>query len=137
MYLEDQTDGLVQSITSLVDAIRNNEAMSSIRNHMTTICGTIENVATSVERTANEPSTYQIALMEKSRPILTILQDCRAQMTQARDESSAYDNTPGEKDFTQKLPPLAFKIARETKELVSRIMAVEAGRGGGADDDFS
>lgn len=110
--------------------------MPTIRTHMTTIIGTIENVVTSVERTANEPSSYQSALTEKSRPVMAILQDCREKMMQASQESSAFDNKPEEKDFTQKLPPLAFKIARETKELVSRIMAIEAGRGG-AEEDFS
>ena len=35
------------------------------------------------------------------------------------------------KEFTKMLPPLAFKIARETKELVQRLDHV-----GAADEDF-
>merc|ERR1711939_57846 len=134
MYLEDQTDGLVHSITSLVDAIRNNEAMPTIQNHITTIAGTIENVVTSVERTSSELSSYQALLVEKSQPIVSILQDCREKLLQASTASAGYDGSQPSKEFTQKLPPLAFQVARETKELVSRIMAIEAGRG---EEDFS
>ncbi|OCT49505.1 putative cell polarity protein [Cladophialophora carrionii] len=131
MYLEDQTDGLVQSITSLVDSVRNNDAMPTIQLHMTTISGTIEDIINSVDRTGNEPSSYQTTLREKSGPIVSILRNCREQMAQVSNESTT------EKEVLQQLPPLAFRIARETKELVSRVMAIEAGPGRGADDDFS
>jgi hypothetical protein len=131
MYLEDQTDGLVQSITSLVDSVRNDDAMPTIQLHMATISATIENVVNSVDRTGNEPSSYQMTLREKSEPIVSILQNCREQMSQISNES------PAGKEIVQQLPPLAFRIARETKELVSRVMAIEAGPGRGADDDFS
>lgn len=134
MYLEDQTDGLVQSITFLVDSIRKNDTMPTVQNHITTICSTIENIVNSVDRTANEPSSYQTTLKEKSRPILSILQDCREQLIQAGDDAAAGGQSD-DREFAQGLPPLAFKVARETKELVSRIMAVEAGPGG--EDDFN
>jgi hypothetical protein len=125
MYLEDQTDGLVQSITSLVDAIRGEAAANTIQNHITTIAGTIENVVNSVERTGGEPTTYKALLAEKSGPILKLLQECRSNILQM--------GLAEDRESMQKLPPLAFQIARETKELVSRIMAIEAGR----DEDFS
>ncbi|OAG41799.1 hypothetical protein AYO21_04034 [Fonsecaea monophora] len=131
MYLEDQTDGLVQSITSLVDTIRKDDAMTTIQNHMTTISNTIENIVNSVDRTGNEPSSYQATLREKSGPIVDILRECREQMLQAGNES------PQDKEVLQQLPPLSFKIARETKELVSRVMAMEAGPVKSGDDDFS
>lgn len=131
MYLEDQTDGLVQSITSLVDSVRNDDAMSTVQLHMATISSTIENIINSVDRTGNEPSSYQTTLREKLGPIVSILQDCREQMLRASDASS------GDKEVVGQIPPLAFKIARETKELVSRVMAIEAGIGRGVDDDFS
>jgi len=131
MYLEDQTDGLVQSITSLVDSVRRDDAMATIQLHMTTIIATIENVVNSVDRTGNEPSTYQATLREKSSSIVSILQDCQEQMLHVSNEA------PADKEAIQQLPPLAFKIARETKELVSRVMAIEAGPARGPDDDFS
>jgi hypothetical protein len=134
MYLEDQTDALVQSITSLVDAIRNDSGLGVVRDHITSIAGTIENVVNSVQRTGNEPSSYQATLTDRSRPMVSLLQDLRAQLVQASGDSAAYDGRPESREFTQKLPPLAFQIARETKELVSRIMPVEAGR---TDEDFS
>ncbi|EXJ66495.1 uncharacterized protein A1O5_10164 [Cladophialophora psammophila CBS 110553] len=131
MYLEDQTDGLVQSITSLVDAIRKDDAMLTIRSHMTTISATIENIVNSVDRTGNEPSSYQAILKEKSGSIVANLRECREQMLQASNEA------PDDKEFLQQLPPLSFKIARETKELVSRVMVIEARPARGGEDDFS
>lgn len=125
MYLEDQTDGLVQSITSMVDAIRGDQATGTIQNHITTIAGTIENIVRSVERTGGEPTSYKASLAEKTGPILRLLQDCRTNIVQI-------DVSDG-REATQKLPPLAFQVARETKELVSRVMAIEAGR----EEDFS
>lgn len=125
MYLEDQTDGIVQSITALVDAIRNDAIKSTVQGHVSVVASTVENIVNSVERTGNEPSSYQRALGEKSGPILKILQDCRTNLLKASEGA--------DRESTQKLPPLAFQIARETKELVSRIMAIEAGR----EEDFS
>ncbi|EXJ83296.1 hypothetical protein A1O1_06915 [Capronia coronata CBS 617.96] len=134
MFLEDQTDGLVQSITAMVDAIRGEEGMPAIRNHIDTVAGTIENIVGSVERTANESSSYQATLREKSRASATMLQGCREKLLKTSSDCAADDNEPENKELTQKLPPIAFQIARETKELVSRIMAIEVGPG---DDDFS
>ena len=131
MYLEDQTDGLVQSITSLVDSVRKEAAMPTVQLHMTAISSTIENVVNSVDRTANEPSSYQGMLREKSDPIVAILQKCRDQMLRISSESF------GDREAVQQLPPLAFRIARETKELVSRVMSIEVGLGRGDDEDFS
>ena len=135
MYLEDRTDVLVQSITLMVDAIRSEEDMPVVRDHISAIAATIENVVLSVERTRNEPSSYQTILTERLGPIVTILQDCQEKLLQAGTSSTAYEGRPQSKEFMQKLPPLAFQVARETKELVSRVMAIEAGRG--EVDDFS
>jgi len=131
MYLEDQTDGLVQSITFLVDSVRKNDVMPNIQSHMTNISTAIDNIVNSVDRTGNELSSYQATLMEKVTPMASNLQDYREQLLQASYSS------PEEKDFIQQLPPLAFKIARETKELVSRVMAIEAGPERSGEDDFS
>ncbi|KAI1609541.1 hypothetical protein EDD36DRAFT_74183 [Exophiala viscosa] len=135
MYLEDRTDVLVQSITLLVDAIRNDEDMPVVRDHISAIAATIENVVSSVERTRNEPSSYQSILTERLGPIISILQDCGEKLLQASTNSTAYEGRPESKEFMQKLPPLAFQVARETKELVSRVMAIEAGHGEA--EDFS
>lgn len=105
--------------------------MATIQIHLSTISVTIENIVNSVDRTGNEPSSYQTMLREKSAPIVANLQDCREQILQVGNQTAA------DKNFVQQLPPLAFRIARETKELVSRVMAIEAGRPQGADDDFS
>lgn len=46
---------------------------------------------------------------------------------------------PKWRSWNQKLPPMAFQVAKETKELVTRVDVLESeGRAGGAaEDDFS
>jgi len=39
--------------------------------------------------------------------------------------------------WNQSLPPIAFEIARETKELVLRVDVIDGAGGQGGDDDFS
>jgi len=133
MYLEDQADALVQSITSLVDAIRGEEPLPAVRTHMANITGSLDNITSSTEAASREASSYQAILREKSLPSTTILEECKNKLMQASADSEAFDERPGAKEFIQKVPPLAFQVARETRELVSRIMTIEPGR----DDDFS
>lgn len=125
MYLEDQTDGLVQSITSLVDSIRGDAGANMVQDHVLIVASTVGNIINSVERTCHEPSSYQETLVSKTEPVLKLLQECRDDLLRA--------NQGDDRESTQKLPPLAFQIARETKELVSRIMSIEVGR----EEDFS
>ncbi len=56
----------------------------------------------------------------------------------ADDENDDDETDRAWKEWTQSLPPLAFGIAREMKELVYRIDILDGEqRGGGGDDDFS
>lgn len=46
-------------------------------------------------------------------------------------EGSGIQDSAGFKEFTKKLPPLAFDVARQTKELVQRLVpAGHEGNGG-------
>jgi hypothetical protein len=90
------------------------------------------------------------ALKTQSEPILKKLSGCRQRLIEARERGKAIAESGDEDDgadrewhsWNQSLPPIAFEIARETKELVQRvdIIDVEVNQGGGAggdDDDYS
>lgn len=83
------------------------------------------------------------ALRSQSQPVLRKLSGCRERIMAAGEEGREIADEGKEDDesdaewraWTQSLPPIAFEIARETKELVLRIDVLD-GEGGG-DDDFS
>jgi hypothetical protein len=62
-------------------------------------------------------------------PIVRNLANCRSRLASASTESEALGEKSRVREFMSKLPPLAFEIARETKELVQRIEMVDQERG--------
>jgi hypothetical protein len=133
IYIENQSDDLVTSIHVLIEAIRGEEPMSSIRSNIVKILSTVDNVQEAAMRGAEAPTSYQSEWRSQTIPIHDNLEECKGQLLQASNESMSYENHPSAKEFTQKLPPLAFQVARETRELVRRVQGIRSG----ADDDFS
>ncbi|KAJ6131509.1 hypothetical protein N7523_001215 [Penicillium sp. IBT 18751x] len=131
-YVEDQTDGLVQSIQSLVASIRSEQGMNIVQTHISTISGVVANVVTSTENLIHERSG-DIALREKSEPIIQSLDECRGRLMNTA--AAGQDVTAPEqlREVTNQLPPIAFEIARQTKELVQRLETLALGDD---DDDF-
>jgi hypothetical protein len=92
-------------------------------------------------------STGNGTLRTQGEPILQKLSGCRQRLLEAGEKGRAIANEGREDDegerawraWNQSLPPIAFEIARETKELVLRIDIIdgESERGAGGDDDFS
>ena len=72
-------------------------------------------------------------LRDRTEPIVLILAGCRAKLLDASVEGEGIRDSTTWKDFTKKLPPLAFEVARETKELVQKLDQVSDD---GNDDDF-
>ena len=107
-----------------------------IQNSLDRIAGTVEAVLTAAERGSQEPTLYRATWQNQTAEIQDKLQECRMKLLQAGDESQSYDGASPSKKFTQKLPPMAFAVARETRELVRRIQEIKAD-GGPAEEDFS
>jgi hypothetical protein len=126
----------VESIQVLIEAIRREESMGNIRNNIDRIAGTVEAVLAASERGSQEATSYRNEWQTQTGPLQDNLEDCKNKLLQVGDDSQAYADDAPSKDFTQKLPPLAFQVARETRELVRRVQNIRTG-GGGGDDDFS
>jgi len=136
LYLEDQTDALVRSIQSLVSSIRAEESLPSIRSHISEIASVVGGVVSATESSIQEPNFISETLKAKVETSVTTLAGCKAKLLSASADSESLDPTSAKgaiKMFTQKLPPLAFEIARETKELVQKVEMIEAGE----EDDFA
>ncbi|KAF7856976.1 hypothetical protein EAF04_009736 [Stromatinia cepivora] len=139
IYLEDQTALLVQNIQSLVSSIRSEGGINAISTQIEAIANVVgEVVASTEEAMINNP-----ALRSQSQPVLAKLSECRKRIMAAGEEGREIANEErGDDDgdaewraWNQSLPPIAFEIARETKELVLRVDVLDGE--GGEDDDFS
>lgn len=119
----------------LIEAIRREESMNNIRNNIERIATTVEAVLAASDKGAQDPTSYQSDWLVQTGPIQNNLEDCKNKLLQAAGDSQGYDGNVSSKEFTQKLPPLAFQVARETRELVRRVQGIRIG--GGGDDDFS
>ena len=131
-FLEEQTDGLVQSIQALVGSIRAEDDAVTIKNHINEIASILGGVVSESQQTLSEIDNR--ALREQAKPTVDTLADCRAQLLDASVDIDKLNDATSWKEFTKMLPPLAFKIARETKELVQKLDQV--GIMGDDDDDF-
>ncbi|KAK6612281.1 hypothetical protein H4I96_01494 [Botrytis cinerea] len=139
IYLEDQTALLVQNIQSLVSSIRSEGGINAISTQIDAIANVVgEVVASTEEAMVNNPE-----IRSQCQPVLTKLSGCREQIMAAGEEGreiaiEGREDDKGDAEWrawNQSLPPIAFEIARETKELVLRVDVLD-GEGGG-DDDFS
>jgi hypothetical protein len=125
IYLEDQTAVLVQTIQNLVQLIRGDAGIDQITDEINAIADVVGKVVSETETLGGEAGdlTQRLGV-------------CRERLLEAGDRGvdlAADGKDPGSREWrmwTQTLPPIAFEIARETKEVVLRL-----GSGGG--DDFS
>lgn len=79
-------------------------------------------------------------LRAQGEPIVKRLGLCRQRLLAAAKDGEEVDGDDKAewKAWTNGLPPIAFEVARETKELVQRVDVIDGAReDGNGDDDFS
>jgi hypothetical protein len=135
---------LVQNIQSLVSSIRSEGGITAISNQITSIATVVGKVVSSTETAMS--TTGNGPLRTQAEPILRKLSGCRQRLVEAGEKGRAIadearEDEEGERawrQWNQSLPPIAFEIARETKELVLRVDIIDGDQGRpGNDDDFS
>jgi hypothetical protein len=110
--------------------------MPSIRSHISEIASVVGSVVSATESSIQDTTPVSAALKLKAESSVKALAQCKGKLMAVSAESESLDagsSRGAVKALTQKLPPLAFEIARETKELVQRIELV----GGAEVEDFS
>jgi hypothetical protein len=93
----------------------------------------VEKVVSSTETAM--ASTGNVELRTQGEPIVKKLSLCRRRLLEAGNKGRELadnedDDGKGEMEWrmwTQSLPPIAFEIARETKELVLRVDIIDGG----------
>lgn len=114
IYLEDQTEIMVQTIQGLVGSIRGDAPIQQINEEIMSIADVVGKVVEQTEDHGNGDMTQRLSA-------------CRQRLLEAGDQGKDLAARGlGENDrewrmWTQTLPPIAFEIVRETKELVQRI----------------
>ncbi|KAH8596720.1 hypothetical protein B0O99DRAFT_509566 [Bisporella sp. PMI_857] len=138
IYLEDETAILVQNIQSLVSFIRSDAGITDISGKISSIATVVGKVVSSTESAMS--LTSNSSLRTTAGPILGKLSRCRQRLLEAGEvgKNISEEDRGAWKSWTQTLPPIAFEIARETKELVQSVdyVSVDQGRDA-AEEDFS
>lgn len=114
-YVEDQTAVLVQTIQSLVSSVRSDASIGQINDQIDAIADVVGRVMSEIQVTGI------------GNDMLDRLASCRQRLLEAGEQGQdlasrglgAQDNQW--RMWTQTLPPIAFEIAREMKELSQSI----------------
>lgn len=144
IYLEDQTALLVQNIQSLVSSIRSEAGITALLNEITGISDVVGTVVSATETAMS--STGNGPLRTQAEPVVRRLAGIRQRLIEAGEVGRAIadeerDDDEGDRawrSWTSSLPPIAFQIAHETKDLVTKVDIIDSEQGQGRrDDDFS
>jgi hypothetical protein len=126
IYLEDQTAILVETIQGLVASIRSDAPMDKINEEINSIANVVGKIIGETEASGS------------GAHLLGRLSTCRDRLLEAGDHGldlaarGLGSNDREWRMWTQTLPPIAFELARETKELVQQVDRLVMA--GGADD---
>ena len=113
----------IQSLVSSVRTIDNPDIVEGKIGNITTVVG---NVVKETQRVIDR--TRNPLLSEEAEPVVRTLANCKAKLLAAEDDGRATQNHAEWKEHINVLPPIAFEIARETKELVQRVERAAEGR---------
>ncbi|KZF24415.1 hypothetical protein L228DRAFT_96047 [Xylona heveae TC161] len=134
LYLDKEVDPLVEAIRRLVDSIQSDDRPSTIRNHLENITSMIGKIVSATDEAMDSPGNE--SLRENAGPIIKILSSRRSDLMTAlaQAENVEQEQEPAvTKEFRYKLRPLAFEVAKQIKELVSQVEAVDEAN---EDDNF-
>ncbi|KAJ5232152.1 hypothetical protein N7468_005108 [Penicillium chermesinum] len=131
LYVEDQTDSMVQSIQALVEAIRSEQGLHNVETHVSAISDVVGRVVSATEGLIHDRS-HDVALRETSEPYVHVLDECRGRLMNTVAEGHHAASPEALREVTNQLPPIAFELARQNKELVQRLESLSLG----GDDDF-
>lgn len=95
---------------------------ATVKEHLDDISVIVGKIVRESEDTMQ--GSKQTAVQDRTNPVVQTLIACRALLMDASVEGNGIQDGTEWKEFTKKLPPLAFDVARQTKELMQRLNAV-------------
>jgi len=129
-YFEDQTAVLVQTIQNLVQLIRDNDAnISQVNEEINIIVDIVGQIVSETESASSNGKEFVHRLSTCRERLMEAGQRGLELSAEGKDSKS-----PEWRMWIQTLAPIAFEIARETKELGQRVDELVMDNGGDADD---
>lgn len=120
----------MQSIQSLIGSVRADADLPHIRTHILSIANVVGQVISETEDTMlTSPS-----LRGRVEPVVRNLTLCKSKLISADAEGEDLRSKGRVRELMSRLPPLAFEIARQTKELVQRVENADHEQGLGQED---
>ena len=101
-------------------SIRSEGDLTAVRTHVSAISSVVNNVTSSTQHFVHKPETSPL-LRDRAAPMLETLEYHRSRLIETAAQGEAPSNADELRECTNRLPPIAFEIARETKELVQRL----------------
>lgn len=111
LFLEEQTENLVRSIQAMVASIRQEAGQAEICNHIDSICAVVASVLSQTESAAKKEQGHLDTLGDNVKR----LSGCLTKLEAARGEGERSTEGKSLREWSKKLPPMAFEVARETK----------------------
>ncbi|ANB13803.1 Spa2p [Sugiyamaella lignohabitans] len=122
-YLEEQTATAIDSIQSLLTAIKDGSSLYVLRHNMLDIIKLVD--ITVVATSTSMKQTKNWLLKDKGSYILENLRDCSQRMAQLQEETKNIDGDSNpDRQVKQRLAGIAFDMAKFTKELVKTVEEV-------------
>ncbi|RPB03101.1 hypothetical protein L873DRAFT_1787237 [Choiromyces venosus 120613-1] len=122
ILLETQMEGIVESIQSLLTAIRADGDMQTLRKHVDDITTVVWKVLQSTENSMQQPGNG--TLRDRGGWIVANLSKCIQSMGDLSNEGEPIDGPAG-REFGGRLASLAFDLVRETKDLVRTVEEID------------
>lgn len=121
---------MIRSIQSLVSTIRDQQSPPlAIRDHLTEIAATVGVVVSESTRTIDAAANRFLRL--DLEPIVRSLEGHRAKVLAAEDDGDQVESEAEWKEFINRLPPMAFAIAKEMKSLLGKVESMVGGASAG------
>lgn len=122
IFLETQTEGIVESIQKLLQSIRADEDIRTLRQHVSDITNVVTKVVDNTELAMAQDGNDK--LRERGDWIVANLSECTNKMAATSGEDEPLGG-PADKEFRGRLAALAFDLARETKNLVRTVEEID------------
>ncbi|KAF8543301.1 hypothetical protein BDD12DRAFT_233190 [Trichophaea hybrida] len=117
LFLENQTNAIVESIQSLLEAIKSDASATELGRHIETVSEIVGGILQATESAGNGARGWEW--------VVTNLRTCRERMRGMMEDPGEREGGKVGKEFKSKLAGLAFDMARETKELVRTVEEVD------------
>ncbi|KAL9007055.1 MAG: hypothetical protein Q9188_000178 [Gyalolechia gomerana] len=124
--LENDTEGLVESIQLLHACIRDDSNPATVRGRLDGIATIVGKMVSDTQHTIE--STRDSKLYDQTGPGVSMLANSWAKVTEASVRCGEIHDMQTWSKFKETVPPLAFAVARETENLVQRLDQLDGGR---------